>query len=98
MNDEDFREYADGKLNNRSLAEVYTAYTKFKSKLSSQAENTVTKRAAQEIANSAAAVGSLNNSTPPAESEFFTRDQVKAMKPEEIKKNYEKIMKSIKKW
>jgi ribosomal protein L15 len=98
LNDEDFREYADGKLNNKSLAEVYASYTKFKSKLSSNAENSAVKKAVQEIANSAAAVGSLNNSTPPAESEFFTRDQVKAMKPEEIKKNYEKIMKSIKKW
>ena len=98
LKDEDFREYAYGKFGSKSFTEVYTSYTKFKSKLSSQAENNVTKRAAQEIANSAAAVGSLNNSTPPAESEFFTRDQVKAMKPEEIKKNYEKIMKSIKKW
>ncbi len=98
LKDADFREYAEGKLDDKSFAEVYTAYTEFKNRLSSKAEDTATKRAAQGMANSAAAVGSLNNNIPPQESDFFTRDQVKAMNKEEVRKNYDKIMKSMKKW
>ena len=61
-------------------------------------EDNAKKAAAQAVANAASAVGSLNNSGPTEENDFFTRDQVKAMSQAEVKANYEKIRKSMKKW
>ena len=53
--------------------------------------------AAQKLANKNASPGSLHNINP-AESDFFTADQVRAMSPEEVHKNYDKIRKSMEKW
>lgn len=96
--DEAFNEYAEGKLGKRSLAEVYESYQKYIGKVSKSAEDNAKKAAAQAVANAASAVGSLNNSGPIEENDFFTRDQVKAMSQAEVKANYEKIRKSMKKW
>lgn len=96
LNDKDFLEYADGKSG--TLIKLYEDYQKFIGKFSRAAEENANKAAAQAAANAASAVGSLNNSGPTEENDFFTYEQVSAMSREEIKRNYEKIRKSQAKW
>ena len=100
LNDEGFNEYAEGKLGvgNNTLTKVYKRYQEYLGRVTKAAEDKATRRAAQSLANAQAAVGSLNNSKPNADDGFFTREQVRAMSKEEVKKNYEKIRESQKKW
>ena len=91
--DEDFREWSEGKIGQKPLSEIYRGFIGFKSKFEERAKDI----AAQKLANKNASPGSLHN-TNPAESDFFTADQVRAMTPEEVHKNYDKIRKSMEKW
>jgi len=94
--DEDFLKFGKNALEMVSLAGVYEAYLPIKTERERiKAEN---KKAAALVANSQVAVGSVTSATDPADSEFFTKEQVQKMSPEEIKKNYEKIRKSQEKW
>jgi hypothetical protein len=49
------------------------------------------------VANGKASPGALS-APAQVESDFFTRDQVKAMTPAQIDANYDKIRRSIPKW
>lgn len=60
-------------------------------------EENVSKRLAQQLANSSSSVGSLASSAP-ASAGFFTKEQVKQMTQKQIKENYEKIRASQAKW
>lgn len=91
--DEDFRDYAEGKVGQKPLAEIYKGFLKFAGKYEDKAKE----RAAQYLANRQASPGALKD-TKQAESDFFTADQVRAMTPAEVHKNYEKIRKSMQKW
>ena len=91
--DEDFREYAEGKVGVKPLSEIYSGFMRFVEKYNEKAKV----RAAQYLANKNASPGALHN-TDSAESDFFTADQVRAMSQEEVRKNFEKIQSSMKKW
>ena len=94
--DEDFLKFGKRALEVVSLSSVYEAYLPIKTERERiKAEN---EKAAALAANSQVAVGSVTSATEPADSEFFTKEQVQKMSPVEIKKNYEKIRKSQARW
>lgn len=93
IRDEDFSDYADGKVGKRPLSEIYRGFLKMTGKYKSQAKD----MAAQYIANKQASPGTLRDTQAP-DSDFFTEEQVRKMTPREVAKNYEKIQKSMKKW
>ena len=87
--DASFIAFAEGKLGNKPLSEIYEGFVNFKKDAEKQAAKIATERAA---------VGSLAGSGSSAEPDFFTKEQVMKMSPAEIHKNYEKIRKSQEKW
>jgi hypothetical protein len=91
--DEDFCDYAEGKVGKKPLSEIYRGFLKFTGKYEDRAKE----KAAQYIANRQASPGALSD-TKSAESDFFTAEQVAKMTPAEVSKNYEKIRKSMEKW
>ncbi len=94
--DEDFLKFGKEALETVSLTKVYEAYLPIKNERDRIAAEQ--QKAAALAANSSVAVGSVTSATDPADSEFFTKEQVKKMSPAEIKKNYEKIRASQAKW
>ena len=92
VKNERFADYAEGKVGVKPLSEIYEGFMKFDT--AAVAEQ---KRAAQALANSKAATGPLSTAQS-TESDFFTKEQVDKMSYEEVKKNYDKIVKSMKKW
>ena len=93
IGDRRFADYADGKIGARPLADIYEGYMRFVKDTDKKANE----RAAQALANSKATPGALSGSQTPT-SDFFTREQVKAMSDAEVSKNYDKIRESMKKW
>lgn len=96
--DEDFLDYAEGKLGKKSISEVYGAYLGFKERATGKRESSGEEmKAAQAAANQKASVGSLKSSHKESQ-DFYTPDQVRNMTKEEVHKNYDKIISSMKKW
>lgn len=93
IEDETFRDYARGKVGEMPLASIYEGFLR----LTSQIEDSAKRHAAQMVANGKASPGALS-APAQVESDFFTRDQVKAMTPAQIDANYDKIRRSIPKW
>ena len=93
MKDERFADYARGKLDGEELSSVYGGYLELVEKIRKEEAE----KAISALANRLSSVGSLSNSNP-SEDIFFSREQVKAMSRDEIRKNYEKIRKSQEKW
>lgn len=91
--DEAFTDYAEGKLGNRPLTQIYDGYQK----LVGGARKAEQEKAAQALANSRATPGSAHTNAA-TEADFFSADQVRNMTPAEIHKNYEIILKSMRKW
>ena len=96
LQDENFRSFAEGKLDKKSLSEVYASYLPFKAAI--EGAELKAQKEAHSKAVASAAVGSLTNASEPADKDFFTREQVLRMSPEEVHKNYEKIRESQRKW
>ncbi|MBQ7353584.1 MAG: hypothetical protein IJW54_06265 [Clostridia bacterium] len=94
--DEGFRTFADGKLESKSLSEVYEQYLPFKKMIEGQKSKQ--DKEAMELSLSKVGVGSLTNSGGATGDTFFTKEQVLKMSPAEIKKNYEKIRESQQRW
>ena len=93
IKNEQFAEYADGKVGVKPLSEIYEGYNRFLKKAQASADT----KAAQALANSHASPGALSGSQTP-DKDFFTAEQVRAMSREEVKKNYEKIKESMARW
>lgn len=93
IEDESFRIFAEGKVGERPLAEIYENYLAMTGALEQRAN----RKAAQAVANGKASPGALSGAGR-VESDFFTRDQVKAMTPAQIDANYDKIRASMAKW
>lgn len=91
--DKHFADYAEGKIGKKPLSEIYEGYLAHKKDL----QDTADKRAAQAAANKKASPGGLAG-TSGGENDFFTREQVKAMSQSEVKKNYDKIRRSMSHW
>lgn len=96
LQDENFRSFAEGKLDKKSLSEVYASYLPFKAAI--EGAKLEAQKKAHNKAVASAAVGSLTNASEPADKDFFTREQVLRMSPEEVHKNYKKIRESQRKW
>ena len=92
--DEKFRLFAQGKVGNMPLTEIYDGFMKMQG--DSEDNRKAFKIASQMLANKKASPGSA--SSPSRANDFFSREQVKAMTQEEVHKNYEKIRKSMAKW
>lgn len=95
--DKNFAVFAKGKLGaeGASLTDVYREYEDFVESLTG--EKAKQAKEAQALANRRAGVGSLASSHK-EEPGYYTPEQVRAMSREEIKANYENIVKSEKKW
>ena len=91
--DEQFRAYAEGKAGRVPLSEIYEGFVGMVGEYEERAK----KMAAQLLANQNASPGSLRTSQH-AQSDFFTRDEVRKMTPAEVRANYEKIRNSMMKW
>ena len=90
---EDFADYSRGKVGEMPLAEIYEGYLRMTARI----EDAANRKAAQAVANGKASPGALTGAAK-VESDFFTRDQVKAMTPAQIDANYDAIRKSMAKW
>lgn len=88
-----FRIFAEGKVGERPLAEIYESYLAMTGEIEAEAKHTV----AQTVANATASPGSLSGGGQ-VESDFFTLEQVRRMTPAQIDANYDKIMASRKRW
>lgn len=92
LSDENLRIFAEGK-ENKQFSVIYAKYIRVAQNIAEQA---ILQEKARK-ANADSASGSLSSSQG-AKSSYFTREQVKAMSPSEIKKNYELIRQSQQNW
>lgn len=97
IEDEQFNLYAQGKVGEIPLSDIYEGYTKMVNELRSNAEKSANQRARQQLANAKASPGALS-STNTNDKVFFTREQVRKMSQEEVHKNYDKIRASMSRW
>lgn len=91
--DEDFADYADGKVGTKPLAEIYEGFLRQTARFEDRART----RAAQAAANREASPGALGTAGG-SDTGFYTPEQVDAMTKEEVKKNLDKINESMKHW
>ena len=91
-----FLEFAGEHLGEVPLSVLYSMYNKATEKKVQQA-NELEEKAMQKAKNDAS-VGALGTPGAASDAEFFTKEQVKNMSAEEIRKNYEKIRRSQEKW
>lgn len=92
---EKFAIFAEGKVGNMPLAKIYEGYLSFSGE--KETNQKAKQMAKQMLANKKASPGSLSDSAD-ATGKFFTREQVKAMSPAEVSRNYDTIRESMKKW
>ena len=93
VKDEQVQSYAEGKVGNKPLSDIYKGYNALIGKTREAAEQKV----AQAVANNKATPGALK-SAQTGENDFISAEQARKMTPEEVTKNLDKIMKSMKKW
>lgn len=91
--DKRFLLFAEGKIGNKPLSEIYDGYLQF----TGEAEKAAQAKAAQTLANKKASPGSLATSGE-SDNGFFTKEQVQSMTPAEVHKNFDKIRKSMERW
>ncbi len=92
LDDENLRIFAEGK-ENKQFSVIYAKFRKLSESIANEA--ILQEKARQ--ANASSASGALSSSQG-ANSAYFTREQVKAMSPSEIKRNYELIRQSQQNW
>ena len=88
-----FMSYADGKIGVTPLVDIYEGYKAITDEAEAKAKNA----ARQALANAKATPGALRTATS-SEKGFFSKQQVDAMSKEEVRANYDDIVKSQKKW
>lgn len=93
VKDKQFQTFASGKVGTLPLSEIYEGYAE----LIAEFEKKSKQKAAQILANQKASPGALSSPNGNGEG-LFTREQVQAMTPEEVHKNYDKIRASMRKW
>ncbi len=90
--DENLRIFAEGK-EQKSLCVIYAQYLKMQSSI----KNEAIRQERSRISNAASSVGTLSSSGSDNE-EFFTKEQVLKMSPEQIKRHYTRIRESQALW
>lgn len=88
-----FQSFASGKVGTLPLSEIYEGFAG----LVAEYEKKSKLIAKQILANSKATPGALSSPNGNGEG-LYTREQVQAMTPEEVHKNYDKIRASMRKW
>lgn len=90
-----FRDFAEGKVGERPLSEIYESYLAMTGEIEAAAKRT----AAQSVANAAASPGSLSGGGQ-VESDYITKEQVKAHQGDAkwMDAHYDAIRKSMGKW
>lgn len=88
-----FSKFIKGRMYDTPMTELYEDFIE----IVGSSEDKSKQMAKQIVANKNASVGSLAD-TGKAEQEYYTKEQVKKMTPAEVRKNYEQIIKSQKKW
>lgn len=94
--DTDFDDFARGAIGNEPLVSIYRRYIALCERIAGDAAKKAQQRAVAEKAKANAAVGSLSNESDQQQSEYYTLEQLKAMSPTEIDKNWDKVQKSLK--
>lgn len=94
--DTDFDDFARGKIGNEPLADIYGQYLAFRERVTGDAAKKAQQREVAAKAKANAAVGSLSNESDQQQSEYYTLEQLQAMSPAEIDKNWDKVQKSLK--
>lgn len=89
--DEKFKKFAYGKIGNIPMASIYEDYSELKSEIDKEAKKIATRL----MANKQSSPGSLVDTGEP-EADWSIED-IKNMSPEEVSKNYDKIMKILQK-
>ena len=89
-----FMQFAEELVGKKPMAEIYDSYQDLVSKIRKEENNA----AARQVANAKATPGSLTSSETDTSNDFYSVEQVKKMSQEEVHKNYDKIMASMKKW
>lgn len=92
-----FTRYADGKVGNIPLSDIYEGFIESENELRDEAERNAYQKAQQQLANAKASPGALA-STNQGDNGFFTKEQVQKMSQAEVSKNYDKIRASMSKW
>lgn len=92
--DDAFMKFAEELVGKKPMAEIYDSYQDLVSKIRKEENNA----AARQVANAKATPGSLTSSETDTSNDFYSVEQVKKMSQEEVHKNYDKIMASMKKW
>ena len=92
--DKPFMSFAENLAGKKPMAEIYDAYQNLVEEIRKKENDALARR----VANAKATPGSLTGVTADESSSFFTVEQVKKMSQEEVHKNYDKIMASMKKW
>lgn len=93
IEDDRFRRFAEGKVGNLPMREIYEGYQSFLGAFDEKAKSL----AAQALANSLSGPGALGTSKR-AEGDSYTAEEVRRMSPREVRENYEKIRNSMMKW
>ena len=90
-----FRSFAEGKVGEKPLGEIYESYLA----MTGEIEHAARRTAAQNAANAAASPGALSGGGQ-VESDYFTKEQVQAHRGDRkwIKEHYDAIRKSMAKW
>lgn len=89
---ERFIDYADGKIGQKPLIEIYEGFLKFEKKTEETAEEIAIRKQAKKIT-----AGSLSGEgNEEVNSEYYTLAQIKKMTVEQIRKNYTKVVASQK--
>lgn len=81
---EDFVDFAEGKIGELPMAEIYRRYLKWH-----------TPPSARELARQASP-GALGQARPPMEGEFFTLNEIRKMTPADIDRQWDKVQRSLK--
>lgn len=97
IDNQDFRDYADGKVGIVPLSKIYEGFIRISGKAKKDADAKAEAKAKQRLANQKASVGSVGSAKSNGDG-YFTKEQVRAMSQEEVHENYDKIRASMKKW
>lgn len=90
--DEKFKDYADGKLGNKPLKDIYSSFIKYNPQVNKEEE-----KASKEQAKNNASVGSLKGE-PSTPTGLLSQNQVSNMSRKQIQDNLDLVMRSMASW
>lgn len=95
--DDELNEFAEELIGTIPLKTIYKKFLGMKEKTELEITAKAEKLASEMYAKKMSSPGSVINENSNADSGFYTLEQIKAMTPTEVKKNFDKVQKSLKK-